>query len=710
MLRTAPLSALLTPALRWVLSCVAFIFIGAAAAEPAGETLPPKGRALFDRLLSSQGDGDPKVPYPFARLLQRISFELDDSAPSGGLSVVLIPLGRSLQRHAAGDAEAFRYPRVVAAATGSPPRDAAPGHPYLKDRLYIAYHEKAAALEVISYNDEAARFEFQLVRNYRAGATAEVGYANRSLCLSCHQNAGPIFSRQSWDETSANPDISARLAATGLSYYGLNWRSGVDVPDAIDSAVRRANLLATAQQLWQRVCVSTTHEATIRCRATALKQALRYRLGASLPAVFGPGTDQSLTNPMLAAWHTHWPEGIPIPDPQVPNRQPFAGVPPGERTPDKAELYRYADIGIAFDPMVLRAPLEIWHGHDVADVRRFVQVLSMFFSRTDILQIDHSLTSVRDPASRNTSLICSERESTSHNRIDLDCHGDHGHLLLARLNLQAGEISGGSIDRLQLDESNIGAVGIGTPHQSASNTLHFALKRDGSSVRTPAGDTIRSLTVTRATESRPALASLEIVADLPPLDLAIDAIAASTLNGTSDALGDGPLRRIAILAPLFEHLGIRPAISPEQHTERSPARVAEVGLLRSTGWPADLQPFARQCGQCHADATAFPPGFLRGDDSQVRSTLDTCAERMLYRLTMNLTPTTARTKTPMPPPAAAHAPAFAHSADLPAMLGQLGALLKARGSNPDAVMSRAYATLPPCRVRNMNEAAQGDPS
>jgi len=698
------------PALRWALSSVAFIAIGAAAAEPVGETLPPKGRALFDHLLSNQGDGAPTVPYPFARLLQRISSQLDDSEPSGGLSVVLIPLGRSLQRHAAGDAEAFRYPRVVAAVTGSPPGDAAPGHPYLKDRLYIAYHEKAAALEVISYNDEAARFEFQLVRNYRASATAEVGYANRNLCLSCHQNAGPIFSRQSWDETSANPDISARLAATGLSYYGLNWRSGVDVPDAIDSGVKRANLLATAQRLWQHGCVATTREATIRCRASALKQALRYRLSGSMSAVTAPDTEESLTEPMLAAWRQQWPNGIPIPDPQVPNRQPFAGVAPGERAPDKDELYRYADIGIAFDPMVLRAPLETWHGQDATDVRRFVQALSMFFSRTDILQIDHHLSSARDSASRTAFLTCTERESASHNRIDLDCRGDRGNLLRARLTQQAGKISGGSIDRLLLDEGNIGAVAIGAPGQTASDTLHFALMRNDSSVRTPAGDAIRSLTVTRATGSRPAQARLELITDLPPLDLAIDALAASTLTGASDALGDGALRRIAILAPLFEHLGILPLIALEQGIERPPAREAEVGLSRSTGWPTDLQPFARQCGQCHADATAFPPGFLRGGDNQVRSTLDACAERMLYRLTMNQTPAAARTKTPMPPPAAAHAPAFALSADLPAMLGQLGALLNARGSNPDAVMSRAYATLPPCRVHTSIDAAQGDPS
>tara|TARA_R110001583_G_scaffold195505_2_gene374580 strand:+ start:39600 stop:41729 length:2130 start_codon:yes stop_codon:yes gene_type:complete len=709
MLRSATRRARLAPVLHLVLCCVPFVAFHAAAVGPPGEDLPPAGRSLFDRLIANESSGEASVPFPFGSLMQRISAHLDRSAPSGGLSVVLIPLGRSLQRHAAGDAEAFRYPRVVAAATGEPPVDASPGHPYLKDRLYIAFHEKAAALEVISYNDEAARFEFQLVRNYRAGATAEVGYANRSLCLSCHQNAAPIFSRQSWDETSANPDIAARLAATGQSYYGLQWRHGVDVPDAIDGGVRRANLLATAQRLWQHGCAAASRDDTVRCRAAALKQALRYRLGGELPAVFAAETEHALTRPLLAAWHERWPAGLPVPDPQVPNRLPFAGIAPGERAPDKDELYRYADIGSAFDPLALRAPLETWQGRDARDVRRFVQALSMFFSRTDVLQIERHLSSVEDSPGRSLELNCSERKSTARTRLDLDCRGDRGTLMLARLDLQGGGVSGGSIDRLQLgDGSSIGSVELRAPSRANGSPLRFELTRAGGRVRTQAGDAIRSLHVSLATDSRPARATLDIGSDLVPLDLAIDALAAATIAGTSDALDDAPLRRTAVLAPLFEHLGMQPVMARE-HTARAPARSAEAGAQRAGAWPIDLQPFARQCSQCHADATAFPPGFLHGDDTQIRRTLDTCAERMLYRLTMNQTPVGARSKTPMPPPAAVHAPAFAQSADLPAMLGQLDAMLKARGSTSAAVMARTYATLPHCRY-SATGTAQGDPS
>src|SRR5690606_7812437 len=111
-----------------------------------------------------------------------------------------------------------------------------------------------------------------------------------------------------------------------------------------------------------------------------------------------------------------------------------------------------------------------------------------------------------------------------------------------------------------------------------------------------------------------------------------------------------------------------------------------------------LQPFLRQCSQCHADNTAFPPGFLHGDESRVRAKLATCAQRMLYRLEMNRLPAAARAKTPMPPPAAAHAAAFQQSPDLTAMRELLQGLLQARGAPGDDVLAQPYSTLAPCRI------------
>jgi len=36
-----------------------------------------------------------------------------------------------------------------------------------RDRLFAGYREKAGIIEVISYNEAAGRFEFQVVKDYR---------------------------------------------------------------------------------------------------------------------------------------------------------------------------------------------------------------------------------------------------------------------------------------------------------------------------------------------------------------------------------------------------------------------------------------------------------------------------------------------------------------------------------------------------------------
>ena len=87
----------------------------------------------------------------------------------------------------------------------------------LKDRLFIGYQEKTGVIEVISYNERAARFEFQVVTDYRAGASPEVAYARRAVCTSCHQNGAPLFSEAGWDET----DTNARVADAPLQFDSL---------------------------------------------------------------------------------------------------------------------------------------------------------------------------------------------------------------------------------------------------------------------------------------------------------------------------------------------------------------------------------------------------------------------------------------------------------------------------------------------------------
>lgn len=301
----------------------------ATASVHAADDLPPVGRSRFDQLI-----GAGPVPYPFPRLVERINAQMrPDPGGLPALKVTLIPLGRSLQRDA-GAPDFFRFPRVVAAADG----DNRPGYAPLKDRLFLGFHEKGEVVEVISYNETAGRFEFQIVHDYKPGATPQVFYARRSLCLACHQNAAPIFARPLWDETPANPEIARRLKAARAGFYKVKM-TGTDIAYFIDSAADRANLFAVWQRLWREGCGQG--ETGDRCRRDAFAAALDYLRTRALP-----GTDSL---PALARnWKTVWPNGLAIPNPDLQNRDPLAALPdPGD------------------DPLLPRPPLDIWHAPDL---------------------------------------------------------------------------------------------------------------------------------------------------------------------------------------------------------------------------------------------------------------------------------------------------------------------------------------------------------
>lgn len=309
------------------LACLAFP-AGAAATEVAAD-LPPVGHSRFDELI-----GDGPVPWPLPRLLAAINAQMQPE-PGGlpPLKVTLIPNGRSLQRDAAAP-DFFRFPRVVAAADGAN----RPGFAPLRDRLFLGFQEKGEVVEVISYNDAAGRFEFQIVRDYAAGKTPQVTYARRGLCLACHQNAAPIFARPLWDETSANPTVAARLRETGKDFYGVEI-TGTDIAYLIDAAADRADLRPVWQTLWREGCGADAEGD--QCRRDAFASALDYAIARTLPSA------DAL--PALARrWPARWPNGLPIPSADLPNRDPFFPL------PDPAQ-----------DPLRLRPPLAVWQAPDV---------------------------------------------------------------------------------------------------------------------------------------------------------------------------------------------------------------------------------------------------------------------------------------------------------------------------------------------------------
>ncbi|KAA3651317.1 MAG: hypothetical protein DWQ11_14295, partial [Proteobacteria bacterium] len=494
--------------------------------------LPAGGRAegasLFAQLMTPPGQHVARVTYPIEALVAQLRGQIAaDGEPGDGLPLVLIPLGRSLQRHTAGAAHYFEAPRVVVAVTGEPPRT---DRPLLRDRLYLGYHEAAGVLEVISYNDSAGRFDFEIVDDYRDGATPRLRAANRGLCLACHQNDAPIFSRQTWDETSGSPTVARLLAAAGRDFYGLNWRHGVDVANAIDDATDRANRLSLAQTVWQHGCASADRAAAVRCRARLLWRTLLDRLGSRSG---GRLADDPALAPLAAHWAQHWPDGLPVPNPDIPNRQPFAATLPWQALPtDPAELRRIADVAERFDPLALRAPLGHWHADDAATLPNVIHALGQFIADVDITALDHALRGAAGMRAESLTLECTRRLRPA--REDLDCQHASGLALSARH----------SADRLRVDRLVLGA----RPARAVPPFLRGADGRfhpAGPAPRTPDGAALRRIELT------PDSIRILLTDDLGPLRAHLDRLVADTLAGHSDALADAPLPRAAVPAPLL---------------------------------------------------------------------------------------------------------------------------------------------------------------
>jgi len=80
------------------------------------------------------------------------------------------------------------------------------------------------------------------------------------------ESGAAVFACRLWRETNANPAVATRLLAEQRDFYGLPVPVSIDVPNAIDDAVQRANRYSFAQLLWREGCASQQNPAA--CRAT----------------------------------------------------------------------------------------------------------------------------------------------------------------------------------------------------------------------------------------------------------------------------------------------------------------------------------------------------------------------------------------------------------------------------------------------------------
>ena len=367
--------------------------------DPAapGPDVPPRGRSLFDHLLTEHAGSKKtyRVPFPFSALAERIQAELGQHEFLGGTRFAMFPMGRSLQRSAAAP-DFFRFPRIVFAVTGEPAARERDALVLLKDRLYVGYVEKTATLEVISYNEVAGRFEFQMVKDYRPGGQPKVFYANRAICVSCHQNHAPIFSEALWSESNANSTVAASLRAQ-RGDLGLSPQANIDFPDDIDKSTVRASALVTLQKAWQQGCADAQDRLqSRRCRAAAFTAVMQY--GLSGEQEFGAGSasfQAHFVATFARVWRHKWPQGLSIAQSSLPDRNLVGGARPfyGDRGSEEAvvDWIAASHVPAELDPLNPRPAREILRFGGAMDAYRFITGWAKFFASDDFRALENQL-------------------------------------------------------------------------------------------------------------------------------------------------------------------------------------------------------------------------------------------------------------------------------------------------------------------------------
>ena len=283
------------------------------------------GQSLFDKLFLTPSQNRYQIPYPVTQLITELETYQGYSINGqiNHLPVILIPIGRCINRYSASP-DFFKFPSMVMAATKEPAVLGSEQYPFIKDRLYITYQPKNHSMEVISYNSIAGRFEFQSVRDYDGEGVPEVTYAERSTCLTCHQNQGPIFSRAPWDETDFNRDIYQAVVKAGELAGDIPPQArNTDVVD-IDNSTGRSNKYPLYQTFWHQICRAETEIKAIQCRASQFETMIRNRLQQNNHLTSQPEKRNDFTIPdIIERASLVWPEGISIASSDIPNANPL---------------------------------------------------------------------------------------------------------------------------------------------------------------------------------------------------------------------------------------------------------------------------------------------------------------------------------------------------------------------------------------------------
>ena len=626
-----------------------------------------------------------------------------------------------------GAPEFFRYPRVVLGIDTEARGKRAAGAILLKDRFYVGYHEKAQTLEVISYNEAAGRFEFQVVADYGPGLTPRVAYANRRVCTSCHQNQGPIFPVANWLEMNSNFRLARLLADEGKDFLGLYGQTAlapVTGAFSLDSAADRANLLQQSNRLWADSCAGDGRDTERRCRAAAFLAMLQYRLsGTNGIDTASPRYRDDYERVVRATWQGRWPGGLFVADADLPDRDPTAGQ--LAITPD-------------LDPLTRRPPRSVLLPQRPQDLAYMVFGHAQTFTEEQLNTLDRRLVERALAAAANTRVTqgqCAMARLAARGepfplRFRCQLPWADGQTLDMAGGLadgsqadgsraDGGPARGGRIDRLTIGADGQAAsvsyvrLALGDARVGPSGRTLTPRQRDsGRHVLLPDGTVLARLefdiAATRAGRAIEPAATVRLVSapTLAPVEAVLDGWLSSPAVATP--LDGDVFHGHRAVARLLEELGLAartwccgaPYPLPDLVTLEDSAlppltRSDASGLVGALG---------RHCASCHRTASPSPPNFLQGSPTEIEAQLRICAPRIAYRLGMWSIAEADRAKLPMPPLPALDAASLGErewtaSADYRALQRYVDGLLAVAGAPSGGALIAStsdYGDLPAC--------------
>lgn len=594
------------------------------ASNPGPDT-PPAGQSRFDQLFRDI-DGGYRIPYPFDLVIEFLEARIDNGGEPA-VREVFVPIGRSLQRDSPAP-DYFRFPRRVIAIQGEPVAAGNAAGLAMDYRLFVAHQPRTDTLEVISYNDAAGRFEFQLIGDYDGNRKPRARPASRVMCMSCHHNAAPIFARNPWSETSFNVAVAQGLAEALPERFGSMIEVVTLDAGIVDLLAERANYLAAAQFVWRQGC------ASIACRAAMLRAILQYRLSGN--ANFErdhPGYRVDYVGDVARNWDIRWPRGLALAGSRIEDRDPFA---PGD----------------APDPLLPRPPQASWRQVDDTLAAGIVFRLGGYFTLADIRRLDRRLIRLAEAGPASGMRYRAECHAPNPDSLPLlvVCGAENGpRELRATLEIDSGSRGSGSLRVVSLAlprDPDLLQPGIVASSVSAHRIVaQFGDPESGLSQRLANGDRVLSMTLSWNRSPARGASRLEILVnpEFHFLDTALKRLLAERPSDPTGSLAGGVFSRESVLRPLMRELGMTPLDWFE--TGAAPEAPAPGATLELHGGLALLEPY---CAHCHAGSEPNPPGFLSADAPA--GVLARCTPRMLARL-LSWKEDPARGRSPMPPPA-----------------------------------------------------------